>query len=234
MTNRAVFDAIAATWPAAHTRRMGPWTLRDGGGAGSRVSATTTDDPVSDAQIAHAEAAGGNLFMLRPWNSALDAQLSARGYARKDPTLVMTAPVATLSQVDPMPRGQFSVWPPMEAQAEIWNDGGITAPRQQVMARAEVPKTSILGRSGNRVGGTAFAAIHNDIAMIHAVEVTAQCRRQGVARNMMWKAAQWAQDSGATVFAVLVTEQNAAARALYTSLGMSVVGNYHYRLKTMP
>ena len=36
---------------------------------------------------------------------------------------------------------------------------------------------------------------------------------------------------GATTFAVVVTEANAPARALYARLGMVVAGRYHYRLK---
>ena len=42
-------------------------------------------------------------------------------------------------------------------------------------------------------------------------------------------AGAWAQDNGAETLALLVTEANAGARALYASLSMGVVGQYHYR-----
>jgi ribosomal protein S18 acetylase RimI-like enzyme len=48
---------------------------------------------------------------------------------------------------------------------------------------------------------------------------------------MMRKAAAWAQDHGAKRFLVLVTAANAEANALYSSLGMRIVGHYHYRSK---
>ena len=44
-------------------------------------------------------------------------------------------------------------------------------------------------------------------------------------------AACWAEAEGATTLALAVTTRNAAARALYASLGMAVVGQYHYRMK---
>jgi hypothetical protein len=47
----------------------------------------------------------------------------------------------------------------------------------------------------------------------------------------MRTAAHWAQDHGAKRFSVLVTEANTAANALYASLAMEIVGQYHYRSK---
>jgi ribosomal protein S18 acetylase RimI-like enzyme len=44
-------------------------------------------------------------------------------------------------------------------------------------------------------------------------------------------AVHWAQDNGATVFSLVVTEANSGARKLYASLGLNVVGQYHYRRK---
>ncbi|KAJ56984.1 hypothetical protein ACMU_00390 [Actibacterium mucosum KCTC 23349] len=234
MTDRALYDSIAATWPAAQVRSLGPWTLRDGAGAGNRVSATTATGDVTARDIDQAEAAGSNLFMLRPWEGALDAELDARGYALKDPTLLMTAPVDRVTPPRPAPFGAFTIWPPMESQIEVWEAGGIGPERRAVMDRVTTPKTAIMGRAGNRVAGAAFAAIDRDTAMIHAVEVTQDSRRQGVAHKMMGRAAIWAQDEGASTFAILVTRQNTAARALYASLGLTVVGHYHYRFKATP
>jgi GNAT superfamily N-acetyltransferase len=47
----------------------------------------------------------------------------------------------------------------------------------------------------------------------------------------MRAAARWAARQGAAELALLVTRKNVPANALYTSLGMSVVGSYHYRIK---
>ncbi len=48
---------------------------------------------------------------------------------------------------------------------------------------------------------------------------------------MIAAAAAWAAEQGADTVALVVTEANAPARALYSSLGMAPVGQYHYRLK---
>ena len=99
------------------------------------------------------------------------------------------------------------------------------------MRRASGPKTGILGRKNDRAAGTAYVAIHDDIAMLHALEVTPEQRRQGVARDIMLQAAHWAYDHGAKNFSTIVTMQNTAANALYASLGMEIAGRYHYRVR---
>ena len=48
----------------------------------------------------------------------------------------------------------------------------------------------------------------------------------GVLAGLDWAAAQ-----GATHLSVLCTNANDAANALYSSLGMELVGQYHYRIK---
>jgi hypothetical protein len=45
----------------------------------------------------------------------------------------------------------------------------------------------------------------------------------------MREAAFWAQDQGASHLALAVTQGNTGGNALYSSLGMQVVGQYHYR-----
>ena len=89
-----------ATWPAAETRRLGPWTLRRGDGGGNRVSAATLDGPPADPAAAEAVMRGWGqppLFMIRPGEDALDACLAARGYLERDPTLIAAAPAAALA-----------------------------------------------------------------------------------------------------------------------------------------
>jgi GNAT superfamily N-acetyltransferase len=67
--------------------------------------------------------------------------------------------------------------------------------------------------------------------MIHAVEVRPSLRRRGAGRQILAAAAQWAAEQGADRLALAVTQANSAARALYASLGMQPVGEYHYRIK---
>jgi ribosomal protein S18 acetylase RimI-like enzyme len=76
-----------------------------------------------------------------------------------------------------------------------------------------------------------FVALHGQTAVIHAVEVRPALRRNGAARQMLRAAAHWAAEMGADRLALAVTEANLPARALYASLGMQPVGQYHYRSK---
>lgn len=236
MTTDAFFDAAEATWPAARTQTIGPWTIRDGQGGGKRVSAATASGPVTAADIPVAEAAMRQLgqpplFMIREGEEALDDLLDDAGYTVIDPVIIYAAPVATVATTPPPPVSAFTPWPPLKIMEELWVEGGIGPARLAVMARVKGPKTALFGRSLDHSAGVGFAAIHEKIAFCHALEVAKRARRQGTAVNMMRAAAFWAQDKGAQTLAVLVTQANTGARALYASLNMQSVGHYHYRIK---
>ena len=99
------------------------------------------------------------------------------------------------------------------------------------MERTLGPKTVILSRTDDRPSGAAFVALHARTALIHAIEVRPALRRRGAARQILSAAAYWAAQQGADRLALVVTEANTGARALYASLGMQPVGQYHYRHK---
>jgi len=228
------FTALDGTWPAARQIQRGPFVLRQGEGGGSRVSAATADAPVSEADIADAETGMGELgqktlFMIRPGDEALDAQLEARGYAIVDPVVLYVCPVDQLTDL-PVPRVTvFHIWEPLSVMQEIWAAGGIGPSRLAVMARAKGPKTGFLGRNREKPAGAAYVAVHDGIAMVHAIEIPPHQRKQGVGGWFMRAAAFWAADHGASQLAVMCTRANTGANALYSSLGMCVVGHYHYR-----
>jgi GNAT superfamily N-acetyltransferase len=229
-----LYDAIDGTWPAAEITRAGPFLLRRGDGGGQRVSAATALGPVTAQDIVAAEDAmqamgQPRLFQIRAGDDALDAHLATRGYVVVDPVNLHVAPVAALATRRPPPVTAFCVWEPLAIQIDIWAKGGIGPGRLAVMHRAKGPKTSILGRQNDQPGGTAFVAIHDGIAMVHALEVLPHQRKQGMAGWFMRLAAFWAQANGASHLAVVCTQANSGANALYASLGMALVGQYHYR-----
>lgn len=231
-----LYRVIDATWPAAITKLQGPWTLRFDQSGSSRVSAATAQGPVSEEEISRAEAAmqaAGQtaLFMIRAGDQALDAALAARGYVIKDPVILYAGPLAPLCQTPPPPVTAFTVWPPLAAQAEVWAAGGIGPGRLAIMERAADPKTSFLGRQKDRPAGTAFVAIAEDCAMIHALEVAQSARRAGLARHLTAAAAIWAAGQAARYLTLVTQRDNGPANALYTSLGLHPVGEYHYRIK---
>ena len=219
MTPAALYALIEATWPPAGQTRVGPYVIREGQGGGSRVSAATAAavdglaEGLPAAEAAMRALGQTPLFMIRHGDEALDALLDRAGYVIKDPVIGYSAPVSQLTQTLPPPVTTFEVWPPLAVQAEIWAEGGIGPDRLAVMNRAKGPKTTILGRLEDSPAGTVYLACGPDGAMLRAC-------------------ARWAARQGAEELALVVTTANTAARGLYASLGMSAVGEYHYRIKT--
>ncbi len=234
ITADRIFATIDGTWPAARFLCRGPWMLRDGQGGGKRVSAASTTETVTDADIAQAVAdmaALGQppLFMVRGTDDPLDAQLAALGYAVVDPSIAYAAPVDVLTDI-PLPRVTvLPHWAPLAITREIWASGGIGPARVAVMERATGPRTALLGRYNDKPAGAAFVAMHEKTAMLHALEILPHQRQQGMGKWFMRAAAIWARDNGADTIAVICTKANTGANALYTSLGMQAVGGYHYR-----
>ncbi|MCX7645726.1 MAG: GNAT family N-acetyltransferase [Rhodobacteraceae bacterium] len=235
MTPGELLAAVEGTWPPARTFREGPWRMRDGRGGGQRVSAATAEAPVGPGDLAAMEAAQAALgqpalVMVRPGEAALDALLGRAGYRVKDPVVAYAAPARTLARPLP-PATAVPHWPPLAMTCDLWAEGGIGPARVAVMHRAPGPKTALIARADDAPAGAAFVAIHAGTAMIHAIEVPPRRRRRGAGRAMIAAAANWALSHGAETVALVVTEANGPARALYASLGMAAVGSYHYRLK---
>lgn len=234
LSETRLLAALEATWPAASARGAHGFLIREGRGGGKRVSAATAtgDAPDIDAAIAAMQDLGQPaLFMIRAGETALDADLAARGLAVADPTALYAAPVSRL--LADVPRVTvFDIWEPLAVMEEIWAEAGIGPARLAVMHRAAGPKTALFGRIENRPAGVGFLALDREVAMIHALEVRPEARRKGLARHMLRHAAAWSARHGATHLGLAVTRANKGANALYASLGMDVVGGYHYRIST--
>ncbi|MGI3185233.1 GNAT family N-acetyltransferase [Nioella aestuarii] len=235
VSNTALFDTCEATWPAASYTRIGPWLVRDGQGAGKRVSSVTAKGEWSPADISQAEQACRDLgqdllFQIRPEDAKLDTVLADMGYDVIDPVDFLVAPVGTLT-ADLHRLAAIPCWPPLAVQTEIWAEGGIGPARLAVMDRVQGPKTALLGRHNDHPVATAFVAIHNGTAMLHALEVSKDARRMGIGKTMMQGAANWAKRHHARDLAVLVVKANKPAQTLYAGLGMTSAGAYHYRIK---
>ena len=233
----SIFNVIDATWPAAVFHSHDPWIVREGQGGGKRVSAASalrsvTEDDIAIAEAAQRDLGQAQLFLIRPGDEDLDQQLEARGYDVIDPVTIFECPVDALTTT-PIPRVKaFAIWEPLAIMTEIWDAGGIGAERRAVMNRVSCPKTGLFGRSNDKPAGAGFVAVHESTAMVHALEIGAAYRRQGLGTWMMRVAAFWASEHGASRMTVMCTRQNEPACRLYASLGMTPVGKYHYRLKT--
>jgi GNAT superfamily N-acetyltransferase len=227
----SLMAALDATWPAQATDTQKGWLLREGAGGGKRVSAASPlcdDAPIATAENWMRTRGQVPLFRLGAPDSALDAVLTGRGYRLLDPTRIYAAPVADLAR-KPGHVQLFDIWPPLAIMRDIWAEGGIGTGRLAVMARACTPKTGFVARIEDRAAGAAFCAVHDGIAMVHAIEVLPHMRRKGVGKLIVQGAAWWAQAHGGHTLALAVTDANIAACTLYEQLGMQVCARYHYR-----
>lgn len=232
----SLYATIDTTWPAASKVAAGPWLLRQGAGGGKRVSCITAEDGWSPDDLQAAEQAQRMmqqqpLFMIRAGETALDVALDSRGYELIDEVNLWACPIARLTQTPPHRMSAFSLWEPLAVMREIWAKGGIGPARVAVMERAECPKTALFGRVSDKPAGAGYCGIHDGIAMVHALEVLGAHRGKGVGKAMMRRAAIWAEDRGAKWMSVVCLRDNEAANGLYASLGMVLVGQYHYRIK---
>lgn len=238
-TAQTLYAVTEATWPPASQTFAGPWVLRDGAGGGKRVSAATahsawTEDDLPAAEAAMRMLGQTPLFMIREGEDALDAALAARGYDILDPVTLWACPIPQLTDT-PLPRvTAFAIWEPLAIMRDIWAAGGIGRARIRVMERAQGPKTGLFGRTNDKPAGAGYCAIHDSIAMVHALEIAAAHRGKGLGKWMMRCAAFWAQKNGATWMSVICTQANGPANGLYASLGMTAVGHYHYRILPNP
>lgn len=234
MDPERLLAALDATWAPAETAERGDWVLRRGAGGGKRVSAASARVPGAAPDLSaavEAMAAWGQrpLFRLAPGEADLDRALAAAGYELVDPVAIYTAPVAALTDGADETAKVIRVQTRIALADEIWAAGGIGPERLAVMARSCTPRITLLARIGDRPVGVGFVAADGDVAMLHAVEVLAGARRQGAGTRLLRGAASWAEEAGAGVLALAVTEANRPARALYERLGMEVAARYHYR-----
>lgn len=233
----AQIAALDATWPALERAALGPWTLRRGGGGGRRAGSILPSGalpPDLDAALAAAAARSAawgqpTIVQLWPMDGALDAALAARGWPVADRNLIMAAPSAAVAAQASGELVAMRVAGPLAILDEIWDAGGVGPARRAVMAAVACPSSRLLLRVGDRPAGAGFVAAHGTVAVLSALCVLPALRRRGGGRAGTCAAADWAAEQGAATLALAVTEDNAAARALYAGLGFAVVGRYHYR-----
>ena len=232
---QTLYDVTEATWPPARRFEQAGFTLRDGQGGGKRVSAATLAGDFFAADVSAAERAMREmgqpaLFMIREGEADLDASLAARGYEVIDPVNLYAAPAEVLTS-DDIPRTiAIPAWDPLRIMEEIWATGGIGPGRIAVMRRATDPKTGIVSRFNDQPAGTSFMAMHKGITMLHALEILPGFRRNGIGRWAMRRAGHWTLQQGGHTVSVLCTQANDAANGLYSGLGMTLIGAYHYRI----
>ncbi|WP_182887689.1 GNAT family N-acetyltransferase [Microbispora sp. H10885] len=250
----AQFDLLVdEAWPAPGRAAEGSWVYRHAGGVTKRANSVLPlgeradlPEAVDRAERFYAGAGLPCVFSVGMGATpGLDEELDRRGYRLVDPTLVMTGPLSA----DTPDEGVVEVaGAPSERWLRTWwsVDGGRHNAAGDVPARvwAErivtgVPAGYVLlggDSDGDADGNEDRNAVGRGVPQgrwlgIYCMAVQPRARRRGLGGAVLRALAAWGRRQGADSAYLVVTEANAAARALYEREGFGVAGRYHYRVR---
>ncbi len=247
-------EEIAATgWPAVETQWLGRWLLRAAGGWTSRANSVL---PLGDPgrPVAEAIAAVRQWYADRglaaefavplPAAAPLDAELGRAGYAVHKPTLMLTAPLRSVQTgpgraEQPADRLTADLLPAVRLTAvpdDRWlaaysrAEGAVSATARQILTGGPNPVFASVVTAGGDLVAIGRGVVGAGWLGISGLEVHPDHRRRGLAGQVTTALVDAAARLGATEAYLQVTEDNAAALALYHRLGFTRHHRYHYRL----
>jgi GNAT superfamily N-acetyltransferase len=221
--------AANLAWPAPVQERLGDWILRAAGGwTGRANSALPLGNPGTDREAAIAAVQRwyadrdlpARINVPLPVCAGIDAALTARGWAASPPTLVLTAPVATVLAAAPA-RADLPPVRLAERPDDGWLEivaarkGDLPAEAMHVLTAAPAVRFAV---AGDHLA-VARGAAADGFLQLGLLEVAEPARRQGLARHVTRALAEWGRSTGAGTAFLQVESGNAAALALYGSLG---------------
>ncbi|HEY8575290.1 MAG TPA: GNAT family N-acetyltransferase [Devosia sp.] len=116
-----------------------------------------------------------------------------------------------------------------QQQLQGYDETTVTKLRN-LLAACTVPATGVVVYRDGTAVASGLMAVAQGIVVTGNVVTDATRRRQGLAAAMMRSGLNWARSEGATVAALNVQAGNAAAQALYASLGYEHQYDYSYRI----
>jgi ribosomal protein S18 acetylase RimI-like enzyme len=155
-----------------------------------------------------------------PVCAGVGAALTARGWAAAPPTLVLTAPVATVLAAAPA-RADLPPVRLAERPDDRWLEivtarkRGLPAAALHVLTAAPAVRFAV---AGDHLA-VARGAVAGGFLQLALLEVAEPARRQGLARHVTRALAEWGRSAGAGTAFLQVESGNAAALVLYDSLG---------------
>ncbi|MEU8420255.1 GNAT family N-acetyltransferase [Micromonospora sp. NPDC048835] len=243
----ALERAADEAWPAPTRGRLGDWLLRSAEGwtgrANSALPIGDPDRPLAAAVDAverwYAELGQPALINTPlPLAAPVGAELDARGWTTRPPTLVQTAPLTLLASTPP---GEWDS-PTVELA---------TAPNDEWLAVAAGRKGGLPDAARHvltTVDQVRFAHVYADTTLVaigrgtvtgqgrwlglSLIEVLPAARRQGLARRVIHELANWGAARGATHAFLQVEQRNEAAVTLYQRLGL--VTHHTYLTRVAP
>jgi ribosomal protein S18 acetylase RimI-like enzyme len=229
-------------WPAASVEYDGAWAIRlTPGHPAKRLNSVNPLDPgdIADfdrriARIAKRfDAVARPLtFRLSPLAGAtLSRHLDAAGWSRFDESMVMRLDLDRVDlgmAIDQIPLKDVRRFV-TAALAVRGADRTLRAGLTDVIASIEPVAGLFVHESGERPVASLICVHHRELAGLFEIATLGQEQRRGHARRLILSALKWARQRGARRAWLQVETGNAAAVALYGSLGFAEVYRYHYR-----
>jgi ribosomal protein S18 acetylase RimI-like enzyme len=225
-------------WPALEREPLDGWTLRASAGVTNRANSVLTAGPVADLAAAvdaaerwYAARALPPVFQVSPASPPdLRALLAERGYRERSPTDVLVAERHEVSSVDA--HGIRIDDAPGEAWLDTWwsVDGRGGEAERAVAARILTGGPALYASAGDPTVPDAVArlALAGEWGGLYAVATRPEARRRGLARALAEALASAAAEHGVRRLWLQVLADNAAAQALYASLGFRPASTYAY------
>lgn len=247
----AVELAADEGWPAPDRARLGDWLLRSAAGWTGRANTALPigdpDRPLPAAidAIEQWYAARGQPAMVNtplPLAAPVGAELDARGWTARPPTLVQTVALDRL-RANP-PAGDPADGEPATVEVDLadtptpqWltvaadRKGGLPDAARHVLTAVDQVRFAHLYADGTLVAtGRGTVTGQGRWLGLSLIEVVPAARRRGLARQIIRALADWGADIGATDVFLQVEQRNTAAVSLYRSLGFTTHHTYLTRV----
>jgi GNAT superfamily N-acetyltransferase len=243
---RELEEAVVDAWPATETADLDGWLLRASGGPSHRGNSVATLDAGSElsleARIERTEAwyrerGQSPMFQVGPCvaPAELDHVLVERGYRKQGEAVAAVAPPSlVLASTASALRTSVEARP-----SEDWREIALGASR---FAASREVLLGFLARLGSRcrfataydAQGTLAASCvgiaSEDRLGIYIMFCLPQLRRRGASRALLHALAASALADQMRELYLLVSVDNAPARALYAQAGFQDLYGYHYRI----
>jgi GNAT superfamily N-acetyltransferase len=230
-----------AAWPGIEVKWDGDWVRRAAGGYTKRANSIQclNPDDNEDADLRVISASSWMVirglkpvFRITPLSSpALNETLDDAGWQTIDKSHLFAMP---LGENEPDAGTKLlDVLDPafLSAQQQLQGYGAATVTQlRNLLAALSVPARGIVVYRNDAPVASGLMAIADGIVITGNVITDSVHRRQGLAQAMMCTGHAWAFGAGATVAALNVAAENAAAQALYARLGYSYQYDYTYRI----
>ena len=221
------------------------WLLRFSSGVRRTAnSATPLREPRGDlaGMIASAEALYAaqslpTIFRIPSFIApSIDAQFAARGYTSEGESCMIEGPIDRVAgeggsdtravRLSPHPTPEWlAAMARLQGQSPVFH-----AVYRQIVSSVALPAAFAELTVEGESAALAYGVIHRGMLCFESVVTDARHRRKGLSRRLLAVLASWGKQNGASIATLQVEADNAPARALYHSIGMTTeLHRYHYR-----